>query len=36
LSLNNPAAFGVYTSQSTPPNRIDGARAIQFGSRISF
>lgn len=36
LSLNNPAAFGVYSSQFTPPNRTDGARWIQFGSRISF
>jgi hypothetical protein len=36
LSLNNPATFGVYTAQLTPPNRNDGARAIQFGSRISF
>jgi hypothetical protein len=36
LSLNSPANFGVFTSQVVPTNRIDGARAIQFGSRISF
>jgi len=36
LSLNSPANFGVFTSQVTPPNRTDGARWIQFGSRISF
>ncbi|HKY28424.1 MAG TPA: carboxypeptidase-like regulatory domain-containing protein [Pyrinomonadaceae bacterium] len=36
LSLNNPAAFGVYTTQITPANRIDGARAIQAGMRVSF
>ncbi|HEY3135960.1 MAG TPA: hypothetical protein VGL29_08025, partial [Blastocatellia bacterium] len=36
LSLNSPANFGVLTSQFTPPNRTDGARWIQFGSRISF
>jgi hypothetical protein len=36
LSLNSPAAFGVFTSQFTPPNRTDGARWIQFGSRIRF
>ncbi len=36
LSLNNPANFGVFTTQFTPPNRTDGARWIQFGSRVSF
>ncbi|MGH9796118.1 MAG: hypothetical protein ACRD5G_15220, partial [Candidatus Acidiferrales bacterium] len=36
LSLNNRAAFGVFTSQLTPPNRTDGARWIQLGMRISF
>ncbi len=36
LSLNNPAAFGVFSSQFTPPNRLNGARGIQFGSRIEF
>jgi Carboxypeptidase regulatory-like domain len=36
LSLSSPANFGVFTSQVVPSNRIDGARAIQFGSRISF
>jgi carboxypeptidase family protein len=36
LSLNSPANFGVFASQVTPPNRTDGARWIQFGSRISF
>lgn len=36
LSLNNPAAFGVFSSQFTPPNRTNGARWIQFGSRIRF
>jgi hypothetical protein len=36
LSLNNPAAFGVFSSQFTPPNRTNGARWIQFGSRIEF
>ena len=30
LSLNNPAAFGVYTSQTGSP------RVVQLGSRISF
>ena len=30
LSLNNPATFGVYTSQT------GGARTVQIGSRISF
>ncbi len=30
LSLNNPASFGVYTSQA------NSARAIQFGTRIEF
>jgi hypothetical protein len=36
LSLNAPANFGVFTSQVTPVNRTDGARWIQFGSRVSF
>jgi hypothetical protein len=36
LSLNNPANFGVFTTQFTPPNRTDGARWIQFGMRFSF
>ena len=36
LSLNNAANFGVFTAQFTPPNRTDGARWIQFGTRISF
>jgi hypothetical protein len=36
LSLNSPAAFGVISSQLTPPNRTNGARWIQFGTRISF
>lgn len=36
LSLNSPASFGVFTSQFTPPNRTDGARWIQFGSRLRF
>ena len=36
LSLNNRAAFGVYTTQLASPNRVDGARGIQFGTRLSF
>jgi hypothetical protein len=36
LSLNNPANFGVFTSQFVPPNRTEGSRWIQFGSRVSF
>jgi hypothetical protein len=36
LSLNSPANFGVFTSQFTPPNRTDGARWIQIGTRLSF
>lgn len=36
LSLNSPANFGVFTSQVIPPNRTEGSRWIQFGSRISF
>jgi hypothetical protein len=36
LSLNSPANFGVFTSQFIPSNRTDGARWIQFGSRVSF
>jgi hypothetical protein len=36
LSLNSPANFGVFTTQVVPPNRTEGSRWIQFGSRISF
>lgn len=36
LTLNNPAAFGVFTSQAALPNRLDGARGIQAGMRVSF
>ncbi len=36
LTLNNPAAFGVYTGQAALPNRLDGARGIQAGMRFSF
>ncbi len=32
----NVANFGVVTEQFTPPNRVDGARAIQFGLRVEF
>ena len=36
LSLNNPAAFGVLSGQAALPNRLDGARGIQAGMRVSF
>ncbi|HSE31377.1 MAG TPA: carboxypeptidase-like regulatory domain-containing protein [Pyrinomonadaceae bacterium] len=36
LSLNNPQQFGVFTSQAALPNRLDGARGIQAGMRVSF
>jgi hypothetical protein len=36
LSLNSPDNFGVFTSQVVPPNRTDGARWIQIGTRLSF
>jgi hypothetical protein len=36
LSLNNPTAFGVFSSQAALPNRLDGARGIQAGMRVSF
>ncbi len=36
LDLNNPRAFGVITSQFTPPSRSAGSRWIQFGMRIEF
>ncbi len=36
LDLNNRGAFGVITTQYTPPNRVDGSRWIQFGLRVEF
>jgi len=36
LDLTNPRAFGVITSQFTPPSRTVGSRWIQFGMRIEF
>lgn len=36
LSLNNPANFGVFTTQVIPLNRTEGSRWIQFGARLSF
>ncbi|MCI0537562.1 MAG: carboxypeptidase-like regulatory domain-containing protein [Verrucomicrobiales bacterium] len=35
-SLANRAGFGVITDQFIPPNRTNGARWIQFGTRIVF
>jgi hypothetical protein len=36
LSLNSPANFGVFTTQLVPPNRTEGSRWIQIGTRITF
>ncbi len=36
LSLLNPRAFGVVTSQFIQPNRTEGSRWIQFGFRVEF
>lgn len=36
LDVNSRAAFGVITTQFTPPNRTDGSRWIQFGLRVEF
>jgi len=36
LSLTDPRAFGVITSQFVPPDRVSGSRWIQFGMRIEF
>jgi hypothetical protein len=36
LDLNNKGAFGVITTQLTPPNRVDGSRWIQIGARVEF
>lgn len=36
LDLTNQRAFGVITSQFTPPSRIAGSRWIQFGMRVEF
>jgi hypothetical protein len=36
LDLTNPRAFGVITSQFTPPSRTVGSRWIQFGMRVEF
>jgi hypothetical protein len=36
LDPNNARAFGVITTQFTPPNRVDGSRWIQVGARVEF
>ena len=36
LDLNNARAFGVITTEYTPPNRVDGSRWIQVGARVEF
>jgi len=36
LSLTDPRAFGVITTQLTPPDRVAGSRWIQFGMRVEF
>ena len=36
LDLTQPRAFGVVTTQFTPPNRFAGSRWIQFGMRVEF
>jgi len=36
LDLNNPRAFGVLSTQFTPPNRFAGSRWIQAGFRVEF
>jgi hypothetical protein len=36
LSLTDPRAFGVITSQFVPADRVSGSRWIQFGMRIEF
>jgi len=36
LDLANPRAFGVITTQFTPPNRTTGSRWIQLGLRVEF
>jgi len=36
ISLLNPAAFGVITSQFTPGDRSFGSRTIQFSFRVEF
>jgi hypothetical protein len=36
LDLTNQRAFGVITSQFTPPSRTVGSRWIQFGMRVEF
>jgi len=36
LDLRNSPAFGVISSQFTPPNRSEGSRWIQFGFRVEF
>ncbi len=36
LDLNNSRAFGVLSTQFTPPNRFAGSRWIQAGFRVEF
>jgi hypothetical protein len=36
MTLTNPAAFGVITGTSTPANRTNAARWIEFGLRVEF
>jgi hypothetical protein len=36
LNLNNPANFGVITTELVPANRQQGSRWIQLGLRVSF
>ena len=36
LRLDNASAFGVITTEYTPPNRVDGGRWIQVGARVEF
>jgi hypothetical protein len=36
LNINNPAGFGVISSQLIPANRTQGSRWIELGLRVSF
>ncbi len=36
LSYQTPSTFGVITTEFTPPNRTNGARAVELGLRVEF
>ncbi len=36
LNYQSPSTFGVITTEAIPPNRINGARAMELGLRVEF